>query len=173
VEWSPSRRLSRSLLGNFLTYFWSQPKPALTIDDLHAPVQLSPPRGHGAGRDEPTAGTVGPTAAALVRGPAIGLLACCVHQLYFVICVSVLANFSKSERPVFYLVYVMPVVLSNFGLAFGAVQLLRVRSLGWAWAAALLACLPCTPAFFVSLPVAVWTMRTLEKSAVRAAFGRK
>jgi predicted Ser/Thr protein kinase len=55
----------------------------------------------------------------------------------------------------------------------GALQMLRLRSHGLAMAAAILALLPCGPAWPIGLPVGIWALAVLAAPEVKAAFCRR
>lgn len=58
-------------------------------------------------------------------------------------------------------------------VAYGAVQMLRLRSFGWSMAASILALIPCTsPCCLVGLPIGIWALVVLRQAEVKAAFAR-
>jgi predicted Ser/Thr protein kinase len=81
-----------------------------------------------------------------------------------------------AEPPIGYRLASVPLLLLSVSLgAFiigGAVQMLRLRSYGLAIAAAILALLPCGPAWPLGLPVGIWALVVLTAPEVKAAFGR-
>jgi tRNA A-37 threonylcarbamoyl transferase component Bud32 len=82
-----------------------------------------------------------------------------------------------AEPPVWYRLAVVLLLLLSGSLAAliicGAVQMLRLRNHGLAMAAAILALLPCGPAWPIGLPVGIWALAVLTAPEVKAAFGRR
>ena len=71
----------------------------------------------------------------------------------------------------------IPILLSfvaSFGMGLvmivGAVQMMRLKSYGWAMTASILALLPCSPAGILGLVMGIWSLVVLSRSNVRAAF---
>lgn len=63
-------------------------------------------------------------------------------------------------------------LLSGLSL-FGAIQMKNLRSYGWAWAAAIINCIPCYGSCCcIGLPLGIWAIIVLIKPEVKAAFGR-
>jgi hypothetical protein len=54
----------------------------------------------------------------------------------------------------------------------GAVQMMRLKSYGWAMTASILALLPCSPAGLLGLAMGIWSLIVLNRPPVRAAFQR-
>jgi hypothetical protein len=63
-------------------------------------------------------------------------------------------------------------VLALLIMLAGAVTMLRRRSNGLAFTAAILAVLPSSPAWFFTLPIGVWALMVLTRSQGALAFGR-
>lgn len=58
-------------------------------------------------------------------------------------------------------------------VAYGAVQMLKLRSYGWSMAASILALIPCTsPCCLVGLPIGIWALVVLSQPGVKTALGR-
>jgi tRNA A-37 threonylcarbamoyl transferase component Bud32 len=55
----------------------------------------------------------------------------------------------------------------------GAINMLQLRSHGWALAAAALALVPCGPTWLVSFPAGIWALTALTAADMKAAFGRE
>jgi len=111
-----------------------------------------------------------------VRWPALGLLL--VGVLHTAILpVSVLLGWLQlTQSPTWYRSAALPLVLSvSLGalIIAGAVGMLRLRSHGLATIAAILALLPCGPAWPIGLPVGIWALFVLAAPDVKAAFGRR
>jgi hypothetical protein len=70
------------------------------------------------------------------------------------------------------LLALLPSVILGPIIIIGAVCLLRLHSRGWASAAAILALMPCGPAWVIGLPVGIWALAVLTEPGVKAAFGR-
>jgi serine/threonine protein kinase len=68
-------------------------------------------------------------------------------------------------------------ILSGGSLLFGvfiligALNMLQLRSYGWAMAGAIMAVIPCSPCWLVGLPVGIWALSILMNPGVRDAFG--
>jgi hypothetical protein len=81
----------------------------------------------------------------------------------------------QAEPPLWYRLGLLPALLLGIILGafiiLGAVQMLRLRSHGLATTAAVLALLPCGPAWLVGLPVGLWALLVLSTPEVKAAFG--
>jgi hypothetical protein len=52
----------------------------------------------------------------------------------------------------------------------GAVQMMRLKSYGWAMTASILALLPCSPAGIIGLAMGIWSLVVLSRKDVRSAF---
>ncbi|MCX7867344.1 DUF4339 domain-containing protein [Limisphaera sp. VF-2] len=58
-------------------------------------------------------------------------------------------------------------------VAYGAVQMLKLRSYGWSMAASILALIPCTsPCCLLGLPIGIWALVVLSQPEVKAALTR-
>ncbi|MCS7089487.1 MAG: DUF4339 domain-containing protein [Verrucomicrobiota bacterium] len=58
-------------------------------------------------------------------------------------------------------------------VAYGAVEMMKLRSFGWAMAASILAIVPCTsPCCLLGVPIGIWALMVLYRPEVQVAFGR-
>jgi hypothetical protein len=55
----------------------------------------------------------------------------------------------------------------------GAINMVQLRSHGWALAAAALALVPCGPTWLVSFPAGIWALTVLTAADTKASFGRE
>jgi predicted Ser/Thr protein kinase len=109
-------------------------------------------------------------ASARVRAPAIALLVAGILSAVPVPVVLWLVLFGHSPPSLAGLAVMgLPVGLL---IVVGALNMLRLRSHGWALCGAVLALLPCGPWWLVSLPVGIWALAVLTAPEVKAAFGR-
>ena len=76
-------------------------------------------------------------------------------------------------------VFVLLTLLALFGLTVGltmivgALQMMRLRSYGWAMTASILALLPLGPVGVLGLCMGIWSLYVLNQPNVRAAFAVK
>lgn len=135
----------------------------------------------------------GPVAASKVSGPAIGLLitAGLGGLMNLITLVSLAAGKRSFMLPHAEIPPEVAELMEKFGsslsmisgllglvlaalVAYGAWQMLKIRSFGWALTAAILAVIPCTsPCCLLGLPIGIWALIVLYQPEVRAAFGRQ
>jgi len=84
---------------------------------------------------------------------------------------------SASEAHASWLAIAMPVLLLSllnvpisFLLVIGSIRMMRLESYSLAFGVSVLACLPCTPLWLISLPMGVWSLSVLARADVKAAF---
>ncbi|GIX49851.1 MAG: hypothetical protein KatS3mg132_045 [Limisphaera sp.] len=135
----------------------------------------------------------GPVAASKVSGPAIGLLitAGLGGLMNLITLVSLAAGKRSFMLPHAEIPPEVAEFMEKFGsslsmisgllglvlaalVAYGAWQMLKIRSFGWALTAAILAVIPCTsPCCLLGLPIGIWALIVLYRPEVQAAFGRQ
>jgi tRNA A-37 threonylcarbamoyl transferase component Bud32 len=80
---------------------------------------------------------------------------------------------AAGESPIWIVILPLTLLMGAFvGLVIigGSVSMMRLRSHGWATAAATLALLPCGPAWLIGLPAGIWALWVLNTQEVKAAF---
>lgn len=132
---------------------------------------------------------IGSAAADMVNGPAIGLMvtaALGVVANLFAVAWSLFAGHLQTmppgmnpemSRAISMLTGTMGVVSAVLGLVltglvfYGALQMKKLSSYGWAMTATILALVPCTsPCCLTGLPIGIWALVVLLKPEVKAAF---
>jgi len=165
------------------------------VQSLKVIAQLPQPTGDAQPRPPGREGRVDSSPAAVrVRRPALALLVtgglhAVLQALFVLLMFFKLSGTFDSPRPVppgtshfgplpteqDIWPYGLPLVLSIFVgplIIIGAVNMLHLRSFGWALAAAILALLPCGPSWLLVLPAGIWALVVLTAPDVKAAFAR-
>jgi hypothetical protein len=142
-----------------------------------APGQVGGGGGGGSGNAE---GMVGPPAIALIVTAVIGILAQLVNILLRLLGMGMSGVVAASGDSsgvagllsgVVGLVFAIIWLLMSGVVIFGAIKMKSLQSYGLAFAAAVLAAVPCTsPCCFIGLPVGIWAIVVLLNDDVKRSF---
>jgi hypothetical protein len=115
----------------------------------------------------------GPSLGLLLLGGFVAIFGIAVLPLMLLAALLVLL-FPTFPKPNLDTLFVVPMFLASYPIVYGAWKMRYGNSYRWAYAAAVLTCIPVlSPFVYFGIPVGIWALIVLHRKDVKAAFAAK